>query len=115
MMINLVLNAYQAMPKGGRLSIELLYEPPEAVVEITDTGSGIPEAHVTKIFDPFFTTGSDMRRSGLGLSVSHSIVRQHGGSLAVRTSSEGTVFTVRLPGADNVRRDNSLDVRAVEA
>ena len=114
-MINLVLNAYQAMPEGGRLSIKLSLEAPEAVIEIADTGSGIPEAHLTKIFDPFFTTGSDKRRSGLGLSVSHSIVRQHGGSLTVRTSGAGTVFTVRLPGADNDRSQVSPVARVVAA
>jgi signal transduction histidine kinase len=100
-----MLNAFQAMPEGGRMSIAMWSEPPEIVVEIGDTGSGIPPEHVTKIFDPFFTTGHDQRRSGLGLSVSHSIVQQHGGSLTVRTAArEGTVFTVRLPAARDERR-----------
>lgn len=98
--INLMLNAFQAMPEGGRMSIELWFDQPEIIVEIGDTGPGIPPAHVSQIFDPFFTTGRDQRRSGLGLSVSHSIVRQHGGSLTVRaTEPEGTIFTVRLPAA----------------
>ena len=79
--INLILNAFQAMPDGGRLTIGVRREDAEVVIEIGDTGPGIPKAHVSKIFDPFFTTRSDSRRSGLGLSVSHSIVRQHGGSV----------------------------------
>jgi signal transduction histidine kinase len=103
--INLVLNAFQAMPEGGRLSIGLSFEGAEIVIEIGDTGPGIPPAHVSKIFDPFFTTGGDKQRSGLGLSVSHSIVRQHGGSLTVRTTArEGTIFAVRLPAARDGKR-----------
>jgi signal transduction histidine kinase len=98
--INLMLNAFQAMPKGGRMSIDLRFDGPEIVIEIGDTGPGISPEHVSRIFDPFFTTGGDQRRSGLGLSVSHSIVRQHGGNLTVRTAPcEGTTFTVRLPAA----------------
>ena len=97
--INLILNAFQAMPDGGRLTIGVRRDGAEVVIEIGDTGPGIPKAHVSKIFDPFFTTRSDSRRSGLGLSVSHSIVRQHGGSVDVRTSRRGTTFVVRIPVA----------------
>jgi PAS domain S-box-containing protein len=97
--INLMLNAFQAMPNGGRLTIGIWRDGAEIVIEIGDTGPGIPEAHVSKIFDPFFTTRSDSRRSGLGLSVSHSIVRQHGGGVDVRTSRSGATFVVRIPVA----------------
>ena len=95
--INLILNAVQAMPNGGRLTIGLRHDDENVVIEIGDTGPGIPESHLSKIFDPFFTMRSDSRRSGLGLSVSHSIVRQHGGSVDVRTSRNGTTFVVRIP------------------
>jgi PAS domain S-box-containing protein len=95
--INLILNAVQAMPNGGRLTIGLRRDDENVVIEIGDTGPGIPESHLSKIFDPFFTMRSDSRRSGLGLSVSHSIVRQHGGSVDVRTSRNGTTFVVRIP------------------
>ncbi|OIQ68330.1 sporulation kinase E [mine drainage metagenome] len=97
--INLILNAFQAMLNGGRLSIGCRRDASYVVIAIGDTGPGIPEAHVAKIFDPFFTMRSDSRRSGLGLSVSHSIVRQHGGSVDVRTSRKGTTFVVRIPVA----------------
>ena len=98
--INLMLNAFQAMPEGGRLAVGLWFEEAEVVIEIGDTGPGIPPENVSRIFDPFFTSGGGKQRSGLGLSVSHSIVRQHGGNLTVRTSArEGTTFTVRLPAA----------------
>jgi signal transduction histidine kinase len=73
--INLMLNAFQAMPEGGRMSIGLRFDGSEIVIEIGDTGPGIAPEHVTKIFDPFFTTGGDKRRSGLGLSVS---IRSYG-------------------------------------
>lgn len=98
--VNLMLNAFQAMPNGGRLTIGAWRDGAEVVIEIGDTGPGIPEAHVSKIFDPFFTTRNDSRRSGLGLSVSHSIIRQHGGGVTVRTSPNiGTTFVVRIPAA----------------
>ena len=97
--INLMLNAFQAMPEGGRLAICLRRDGAEVVIEVGDTGPGIPDAHVSKIFDPFFTTRSDSRRSGLGLSVSHSIVRQHGGLVDVRATPNGTTFVVRIPVA----------------
>ncbi len=97
--INLMLNAFQAMPGGGRLSLDLQRDGKEVVIEVGDTGPGIPEAHVSRIFDPFFTTRSDSRRSGLGLSVSHSIVRQHGGRVDVRSTRDGTTFVVRIPVA----------------
>ena len=110
--INLILNAFQAMPNGGRLTIGAWRDGAQIVIEIGDTGPGIPEAHVSKIFDPFFTTRNDSRRSGLGLSVSHSIVRQHGGGVTVRTSpSSGTIFVVRIP----VARELSLAARTKKA
>jgi PAS domain S-box-containing protein len=98
--INLVLNAFQVMSDGGQLTIAAWRDEAEIVIEISDTGPGIPEAHLSKIFDPFFTTRPDSRRSGLGLSVTHSIVRQHGGSVGVHTSPrDGTTFIVRIPVA----------------
>ena len=103
--INLIVNAFQAMPEGGRLTIGAWRDENDIVIEIGDSGRGIPEAHLGKIFDPFFTTKNDSRRSGLGLSVSHSIVRQHGGGLTVRTSaSEGATFVVRIPAAQEPDR-----------
>jgi PAS domain S-box-containing protein len=109
--INLILNAFQAMPNGGQLRMGAWCESSKVIIEIGDTGPGIPEAHVSKIFDPFFTTKNDNRRSGLGLSVSHSIVRQHGGSVTVRTSPRnGTTFIVRVP----IARDASMAGETME-
>ncbi|MBU3890912.1 PAS domain-containing protein [Methylosinus sp. KRF6] len=99
-MINLVSNAFQVMPKGGELSILLTAENENVLIEIGDTGAGISEEHISRIFDPFFTTWKDSRRLGLGLSLSHSIVIQHGGSINVRQGSPlGSIFSVRLAQA----------------
>ncbi|HVH74757.1 MAG TPA: ATP-binding protein [Stellaceae bacterium] len=96
-MINMIANAFQAMPAGGQLSLAIRREGEDIAVEIGDTGCGIPETDLPRIFDPFFTTRSDTRRSGLGLSVSHSIVQQHRGGIAVRSRpGEGTLFVIRL-------------------
>jgi PAS domain S-box-containing protein len=97
-MINLIVNAFQAMPNGGRLRLEARQQEGDVVIEIGDTGVGIAGADLPRIFDPFFTTRNDNRRSGLGLALSHSIVRQHGGKITVRsTPGSGAVFTVHLP------------------
>ncbi len=96
----LMVNASEAMPKGGRLvvSTESDGSREHGVVRIKDTGSGIPEEVLPHIFDPFFTTKEDQNRTGLGLAVAHSIVEQHAGEISVRsTPGEGTEFRVALP------------------
>ena len=97
----LMVNASEAMPKGGRLLVSTeLADPEQAVVRVKDTGSGIPEDVLPRIFDPFFTTKEDQNRTGLGLAVAHSIVEQHAGEISVRsTAGEGTEFRVVLPAA----------------
>ncbi|HUI78842.1 MAG TPA: ATP-binding protein [Bryobacteraceae bacterium] len=98
----LLVNASEAMPKGGVLEISALFEPAsdQIVVRVKDTGSGIPEDVLPRIFDPFFTTKEDQNRTGLGLAVARSIVEQHAGEISVRsTPREGTEFTITLPVA----------------
>ena len=108
--INLILNAFQAMPNGGRLTIGVWREGARSRHRDRRHRSGDTGSHVSKIFDPFFTTRNDSRRSGLGLSVSHSIVRQHGGGVSVRTSpSSGTTFVVRIPVARELSRRRRLE------
>jgi two-component system NtrC family sensor kinase len=100
--LNMVLNALDAMPNGGTLSISISDTKSRdfVAVEFSDTGSGIPEQTLKSIFDPFFTTKPDSRGTGLGLSVSLGIVKQHGGDIQVRSRvNEGTTFTVLLPVA----------------
>jgi two-component system NtrC family sensor kinase len=96
----LMVNASEAMPKGGRLVVltGLDGAAEQGYVTVRDTGSGIPEDVLPRIFDPFFTTKEDQNRTGLGLAVAHSIVEQHAGEISVHsTSGEGTAFQVKLP------------------
>jgi signal transduction histidine kinase len=101
-MLNIVLNALDAMPGGGTLTIALRTPSgkDQIAVEVTDTGIGMPEQVLANVFDPFFTTKSAATGTGLGLSVSLGIIRQHGGDILVRSKvGEGTTFTVQLPVA----------------
>ena len=96
----LMVNASEAMPKGGRLVVSTEFDAAaeQAVVRVKDSGSGIPEDVLPRIFDPFFTTKEDQNRTGLGLAVAHSIVEQHAGEISVRSApGEGTEFRVALP------------------
>jgi len=95
-LINLTMNAMQAMPNGGEIVLSAEETHSEALIEIRDQGRGIQNADVDRIFDPFFTTKPG--GSGLGLSVAHQIVAQHGGLLTIsRNSSEGCTFRITLP------------------
>ncbi len=101
----ILVNAGEAMPHGGRLSVSTAVNGDQAEVRIADTGSGIPPEVLPHIFEPFFTTKEEQLRTGLGLAVARSIVEEHGGSLDVRSSlGEGTEFVIRLPreGAEPV-------------
>ncbi|HSN57423.1 MAG TPA: ATP-binding protein [Candidatus Sulfomarinibacteraceae bacterium] len=96
--LNLVLNAVQAMPRGGELVLRTRVGDDAVVAEVRDTGSGIPEEVLDRIFDPFFTTREVGEGTGLGLAVSDSIVAAHGGTIGVTsTLGVGTVFRVELP------------------
>ncbi len=97
--LNLINNSLDAMEtKGGSLTIESRLEKDRIVVEVTDTGMGIPEANLNRIFDPFFTTKSVGKGTGLGLSICYGIIDKMGGKIEVRsTVGQGTTFTVHLP------------------
>ncbi len=105
-MLNLVMNAKDAMPEGGAMNIYTSRSGDHLRVVVTDTGSGIPAHVLPRIFDPFFTTKNDAsltpegarKGTGLGLSVSYGIVREHGGEIEVESVvGEGTRFIVTLP------------------
>jgi signal transduction histidine kinase len=94
-LMNLVLNAIQATPKGGWVRIELARQPKHAIAIVEDSGPGIPLDAQRKIFEPFFTTKEG--GSGLGLPLVHSIIEQHGGSIALDSADGGARFMIRLP------------------
>jgi len=100
--INLLINAAQALAEwnGPRKEIRIAARRQDdvAVVEVQDTGPGIPPEHLPRLFQPFFTTKGKTTGTGLGLSISRDIVRRFGGDILVRsTPGTGTVFTVSLP------------------
>jgi two-component system, NtrC family, sensor kinase len=95
----LMVNAVEAMPAGGRLEIEAKRaRGAKLQLRVKDTGEGIPPEALPHIFEPFFTTKQDRMGTGLGLAIAHSILEQHGGSIAVEeTSGSGTTLLVILP------------------
>jgi signal transduction histidine kinase len=97
-LMNLCVNARDAMPAGGRLSITIAPLTGWVEMSVSDTGMGMTESVRARLFEPYFTTKADGRGNGLGLATVHAIVRQHGGSIEVETSpGRGSVFRVRLP------------------
>jgi len=115
-LINLVVNACEAMPADGQLTISTSRRqvddpkslPPTvelgpgcyAAITVTDTGHGIDSETLEHIFEPFFTTKAFGQGSGLGLSTVYGIVKQSGGDIVVDSSEQGTSFTVLLPAAE---------------
>jgi two-component system, NtrC family, sensor kinase len=97
-LMNLLTNAREAMPEGGRIRIETsaAERPGWIRLLVTDTGSGIPAEEISKIFDPFFTT--KRTGTGLGLSVTYGIIQEHGGTVDVQSRpEEGTTFILSFP------------------
>ena len=96
--LNLFLNARDAMPRGGWLTIATRIVGDDAVVEISDTGSGIPADQMSRIYDPFYTTKELGKGTGLGLSITYGIVQEHGGSITCDSIvGQGTRFALTLP------------------
>ena len=96
--LNLFLNARDAMPGGGWLTIRTRAEGRRAVVDVADTGSGIPAELLSRIYDPFFTTKATGKGAGLGLSVAYGVVQEHHGVIECASEPDrGTRFTLRLP------------------
>lgn len=103
-LLNLVLNAVDAMPDGGTLAVETRYDPPSDTIriEVRDTGSGIDPEAAGKIFQPFFTTKA--KGTGLGLAMCKQLIEQHGGSLqAENQASGGAVFRILLEARTGAR------------
>jgi two-component system NtrC family sensor kinase len=100
---NLYTNAQHAMPEGGTLTIELSDDPETVTFRVSDTGEGIAKEHMSRLFDPFFTTKQVGMGTGLGLAVTHGIVKMHRGQITVDSNPDaaagptGTTFTITLP------------------
>ncbi len=98
-LLNLLLNAIQAMPKGGELLIRSLASKGQAILYISDTGMGIPAENLPRIFDAYFTTKKG--GTGLGLPTTRRIIEEHGGHIAVTSEpGQGTNFRVEIPLVD---------------
>jgi len=97
-LVNLVVNSVQAMPEGGRLTVQTLVREGHVLLIVEDTGIGMDEEVIKQVFIPFFTTKDVGQGTGLGLPVVHGIVTSHGGSIKVESQvGQGTRFEVRLP------------------
>lgn len=95
-LINLIVNAYQAMPEGGKITISSFALDNYLRINVKDTGQGIDKESIERIFEPFFSTKD--RGTGLGLSITHSIIKAHGGKIEVRSKKgKGTEFAIYLP------------------
>jgi two-component system NtrC family sensor kinase len=98
--LNLFLNAKDAMPKGGWLSVSTRLEEDRVIAEVSDTGSGIPTEYIARIYDPFFTTKAIGQGTGLGLSITYGIVREHDGTIdCASAAGQGTRFVLSFPWA----------------
>jgi len=95
---NLIMNAIQAMPEGGELTIRTSADDTQVKIEVQDTGVGISPENMRKLFTPFFTTKREVKGVGLGLAVSYGIIQRHQGKIEVQSKEgKGTTFTVYLP------------------
>jgi signal transduction histidine kinase len=102
--LNLFINALQAMPDGGTLSVRARTEDESLKISVGDTGIGISKENIDSIFDPFFTTKELGKGTGLGLSVSYGIIQKHKGTITVESEvGKGTSFIIKLPCAENAK------------
>lgn len=103
-LLNIIMNAGQAMTHGGTLTLRTYRQDDFAVLEVSDTGPGISKEHLEMIFDPFFTTkksSSGEGGTGLGLYISRNLARKHGGEIAVVSrEGAGATFSILLPAVD---------------
>ncbi|MCX7794574.1 MAG: ATP-binding protein [Thermodesulfovibrionales bacterium] len=96
--LNLFLNSMDAMPDGGTINISIKKKGPYVEISFSDSGTGIDDSIIDRVFDPFFTTKPSGKGTGLGLSICYGIIKDHNGSISVRSKKgKGTTFLIRLP------------------
>ncbi len=105
-LVNLIRNAAEAMPQGGDIEVKAYKEADEVVITVRDTGIGIAEQDISRVFQPFWSNKGVGIGKGMGLAVSHGLVKRHGGSISVQSAvGKGTTFSIRLPLAqEQVRK-----------
>jgi two-component system NtrC family sensor kinase len=111
-LVNLIINAVDAMEGKGTLTLRTFQQPlvKKIVLEVIDTGMGIPSENLSKIFEPFFTTKEVGKGTGLGLSTVYGIVQEHGGTIEVQsTVGKGTTFTIKFPFEDPSSYESSTE------
>ncbi|HVG28999.1 MAG TPA: ATP-binding protein [Pyrinomonadaceae bacterium] len=114
-LVNMIFNAVDAMPRGGTLTLASRDEGDHVLVSVSDTGCGMSHDVRSRIFDPFFTT-KGKAGMGLGLAVSYGIVHRHEGTVEVQSEVDrGTTFTIRLPLARGVRRPDPVEELAADS
>ena len=107
-LLNLAINAQQAMVKGGNVEIATAGKDGAALIRVSDDGPGIAESALGHIFEPFFTTRADSGGTGLGLAISYGIVRDHRGTIEVESRlGQGTTFSIHLPALDSLAAKDS--------
>jgi signal transduction histidine kinase/CheY-like chemotaxis protein len=107
-MTNLILNAVDAMPEGGQLTITTFSEGESTIIKVSDSGIGMTEDVRKRIFEPFFTTKTEIG-TGLGLSTSYSIIQNHNGEITCESEpKKGATFTIRLPKAPDTKAEQEL-------
>jgi two-component system, NtrC family, sensor kinase len=112
LLMNIILNAAQAMNGKGVLTLKTYHrsEKRRVCIEISDTGPGIPEEALPHIFEPFFTTKDEGKGTGLGLSLAYNIVENHGGRMSARNNpKKGASFTIELPSASNSQKGDTCE------
>jgi signal transduction histidine kinase len=121
-LVNLIVNAFHAMPRGGRVELGLRREsrrPPDQVeaperemisLHVADEGEGIPKENLHQIFDPFFTTKDVGEGTGLGLSIAYGIIQEHGGWIEVESGpGKGSRFSIYLPPEEKANGQTNPD------
>ena len=103
--LNMVINASEAMPAGGAIELSAVKEADSVAIRVKDEGTGVPDDHLSHIFDPFYTTKPS--GTGLGLSIAHRIMEQHGGRIEVkRNPDRGMTFSLIFPLTEGQGRES---------